>query len=142
RRILAVGDDAEIRAFIGDDTRVVSLDGRSLSPGLSDAHCHLYGLGKSLEAIDLRDVASSEAAAQMVAAASASLGPAEWVTGRGWDQNLWAAQAFPHRSTLDAVVSDRPVALRRVDGHALWANSAAMTLAGIDDSTADPAGGK
>ncbi len=141
-RILAVGNDASIRSLIGEKTRVVHLEGRSLSPGLSDAHCHLYGLGKSLESVNLRDIPSPEAAAAMVAEASKSLEVGEWAVGRGWDQNLWSGQSFPNFATLDAVASDRPVALRRVDGHALWANTIAIELAGIDDKTPDPAGGK
>ena len=141
-RIVAVGSDAEIRAMIGEKTRVVELAGRSMTPGLSDAHCHLYGLGKSLDSVNLRDVASPLAAAQMVVEASKSLEEGEWAVGRGWDQNLWPEQVFPTSKTLDALIADRPVALRRVDGHALWANSKAMALAGIDDQTADPNGGK
>lgn len=141
-RILAVGDDASIRSLIGSNTRVVRLEGRSMTPGLSDAHCHLYGLGKSLESVNLRDIPTPEAAAAMVAEASKSLTAGEWAVGRGWDQNLWPGQSFPNFATLDAVASDRPVALRRVDGHALWANTIALELAGIDDDTPDPAGGK
>lgn len=141
-RILAVGNDTKVRALIGEKTRVVQLEGRSLTPGLSDAHCHLYGLGMSLESVNLRDIPTPEAAASLVAEASTSLEAGEWVTGRGWDQNLWPGHSFPNHATLDAVASDRPVALRRIDGHALWANTIALELAGIDEHTADPAGGK
>jgi predicted amidohydrolase YtcJ len=141
-RILAVGDDASVRALIGDKTRVVQLEGRSLTPGLSDAHCHLYGLGKSLESVNLRDIPTPEAAAAMVAEASKSLETGEWAVGRGWDQNLWPGESFPNHAILDAVASDRPVALRRVDGHALWANAIALEMAGIDKDTKDPPGGK
>ena len=140
--ILAVGSDEQIRSLIGTKTRVVDLAGRSLTPGLSDAHCHLYGLGKSLESVNLRDVKSPEAAAAMVADAEKGLAANEWLVGRGWDQNLWVEASFPNHRTLDAVVAKRPVALRRVDGHALWANSEALRIAGIDDHTPDPAGGK
>ncbi|MCP4447172.1 MAG: amidohydrolase [Myxococcales bacterium] len=139
--IVAVGDDKEISRYISEGTRVVNLDGRTLTPGLSDAHCHLYGLGKSLEAVNLRGVASAEAAAKMVAEASAGLDEGEWATGRGWDQNLWEGQSFPNKATLDAAVPKRPVSLRRVDGHALWANSAALEIAGVDKNTSDPDGG-
>lgn len=141
QHIVAVGDDEAIARHVGKGTRIVDLQGRTLTPGLSDAHCHLYGLGKSLEAVNLRDVKSATAAAQLVLEASKSLQPGEWVTGRGWDQNIWEGQNFPNASTLDAVLPKRPVALRRVDGHALWVNSAALALAGIDRNTADPAGG-
>ncbi len=139
--IVAVGDDETISQYVGSNTRVVELKGRTLTPGLTDAHCHLYGLGKSLEAVNLRGVTSAEAAAKAVATASLQLEPGEWATGRGWDQNLWEGQNFPDRKTLDAVLPKRPVALRRVDGHALWANSAALAAAGVDKNTADPDGG-
>ncbi len=139
--ILAVGDDEAISAFVGKGTRIVNLAGRTLTPGLSDAHCHLYGLGKSLEAANLRGAKSEQEAAQMAAKAATELQPGEWVTGRGWDQNLWTGQNFPNRSTLDALFPKRPVALRRVDGHALWANSVALSIAGIDRNTPDPDGG-
>jgi predicted amidohydrolase YtcJ len=141
-RIVALGSDVEVRKWIGPTTKVIELEGRSVTPGLSDAHCHLYGLGKSLESVNLRSVASADAAAALVAEAAKNVAKGEWVVGRGWDQNRWAVKEFPSRTTLDAVVRDQPVSLRRVDGHALWANSMALTLAGIDDQTADPPGGK
>ena len=141
QHIIAVGSDETIARHVGKGTRIVDLQGRTLTPGLSDAHCHLYGLGKSLESVNLRDVKSADAAAQLVFEASKTLEPGEWVTGRGWDQNLWEGQNFPEKATLDAVLPKRPVALRRVDGHALWANSAALALAGVDSKTTDPAGG-
>lgn len=141
QHIIAVGSDETIARHVGKGTRIVDLQGRTLTPGLSDAHCHLYGLGKSLESVNLRDVKSADAAAQLVFEASKTLEPGEWATGRGWDQNLWEGQNFPNKATLDAVLPKRPVALRRVDGHALWANSAALALAGVDSTTTDPAGG-
>ena len=142
QRIVAVGDDANVRQWIGDETEIVQLAGRSMTPGLTDAHCHLYDLGKSLESVDLRDVESAAAAASLVAKASSSLAAGDWVVGRGWDQNLWSEQNFPQRQTLDAVLADRPVSLWRIDDHALWANTVALKLAGIDAHTVDPPGGK
>jgi hypothetical protein len=140
--IVAVGSDAEIRAYIGADTRYLPLDGRTVTPGLIDAHAHLFGLGSAMETVSLRDLDSEEAAARAVADAAAQMPAGEWVTGRGWDQTLWAGQAFPTRASLDAVVADRPVAVRRVDGHALWANSVAIELAGVTKRTVNPKGGK
>lgn len=140
--IIAVGGDELVKRYIGGNTRVVNLAGRSMSPGLTDAHCHLYGLGKSLEQVNLRGVASPEAAAQKALLASEKLGDGEWVAGRGWDQNIWLDKKYPHRSVLDAVFPKRPVALRRVDGHAVWVNSLVLEMVGIDDATPDPEGGK
>ncbi len=140
--IIAVGDDQLIGRYIGANTRVVRLAGRTLIPGLTDAHCHLYGLGKSLEQVNLRGASSPAAAAQKALESAGGLGEGEWLTGRGWDQNLWPDKKFPHRSVLDVLFPKRPVALRRVDGHAVWLNSAALAIVGVDDTSSDPEGGK
>jgi len=134
-----VGGDAEVRRRIGPKTKVIELAGRSVSPGLVDAHCHLYGLGVALESLDLRHIASSAEVVAKVRAAAATRAPAEWILGRGWDQNLWAVKEFPGRLMDDV---PNPVALRRIDGHSLWANAAALRAAGITAATKDPQGGR
>ncbi|HVK70475.1 MAG TPA: amidohydrolase, partial [Polyangium sp.] len=141
-RIVAVGTDAEVGSFIGPETRVERLSGRAVIPGLVDGHCHLHGLGAALESLDVRGKKSPEDVARLVAADVKGRAPGEWITGRGWDQNLFTPAAFPTHAPLDAAVSDHPVALTRIDGHALWANAAALRLAGIDEKTADPPGGR
>lgn len=141
-KILAVGSDAEVRALAGPGTRVIELVGRGVTPGLVDGHAHLIGLGQALESVSLRGVDSEQAAAAAVAQAAVGRAPGEWITGRGWDQNLWSPQRFPTRASLDAAVPAHPVAVRRVDGHALWANGRALALAGITRDTADPDGGR
>jgi predicted amidohydrolase YtcJ len=140
-RIAYVGDDAGARAWIGPDTRVIELAGRTVTPGLVDGHAHLYGLGIAMEGLALGGAANEEAAVALAAEAAVVLPPGEWLTGRDWDQNRWPRSALPTRASLDRAVSDRPVALRRVDGHALWVNSKAMALAGITAETRDPPGG-
>ena len=141
-RVIAVGDNAAIRAHAGPQTRVIDLAGRSASPGLVDAHCHLYGLGQDLESVSLRDL-GSEADAVQVLVAAAKVRPADqWLIGRGWDQNRWPGAQFPTKASLDAVIADRPVVLGRIDGHALWVNSVALRTAGVTKATPDPAGGK
>lgn len=141
--ITAMGRCADVESLLGPSTTVVTLANEEQAiPGLADAHAHLYGLGAALESVDLRGAASADEAAARVAKAAANMPATTWVTGRGWDQNLWAPAEFPRAATLDAVVPSHPVAVRRVDGHALWANSTALRLAGIDRDTADPAGGK
>jgi predicted amidohydrolase YtcJ len=137
--IVAVGDD--VSAWIGPATRVVELGGRTVTPGLVDAHCHLYGLGTFLEIVSLRGAGSELEASATVARAAVGRAPGEWVIGRGWDQERWGG-AFPTHASLDAAVPDLPVSLRRVDGHALWANAAALAIAGITRDTPDPAGGR
>lgn len=141
-RIVAVGDKDAVADLIGDDTQVIELNGRSVSPGLADAHCHLYGLGAALDSLDLRGLRSPKEVAERVAQAAANTPAGEWIVGRGWDQNLWAKKAFPTAKVLDAVVKKHPVAIARIDGHALWVNSAAMKQAGIQRRTKDPVGGK
>ncbi len=141
-KVMALGDDATVRALAGPATRVIELHGRAATPGLIDAHCHLYGLGADLENVSVRDL-PSEAAAVATLAAAAKTAPADqWLLGRGWDQNRWPGQKFPTKQTLDAAISDRPVVVQRIDGHAFWVNSAALRLAGITRATRDPAGGK
>ena len=141
-RIVAIGGDADVRGWMGPDTRVVQLRGRSVTPGLTDTHAHLAGLGDALESVSLRGARSAAEAAERAAQAAAKLPAGEWLRGRGWDQNLWSDKKFPTRETLDKALGDRPVALERVDGHALWASSKALALAGIDRSTQDPKGGR
>jgi len=141
-KVIAVGDDATVRALAGPATRVIELHGRAATPGLIDAHCHLYGLGSDLEHVSVRDLASEAETVQVVAAAAKTRPADQWLIGRGWDQNRWPGQKFPTRQLLDAQVADRPVLLERIDGHAYWVNSAALRAAGISKATRDPAGGK
>jgi predicted amidohydrolase YtcJ len=141
-KIVAVGDDQTIRALVKPQTREIALAGKTVTPGLTDAHCHLYGLGVDLESVSVRALASEADTAKVIAEAAKTRPPGEWLAGRGWDQNRWPGQQFPTKASLDAVVSDRPVLLRRVDGHAFWVNSKALEAAKITKDTKDPAGGK
>ncbi|HEV8231809.1 MAG TPA: amidohydrolase [Thermoanaerobaculia bacterium] len=140
-KIAFVGDAARARQLQAGGERV-NLAGAFVFPGWADAHGHLLGLGKSLEIANLRGAASAAEAARRIAELAARLPAGRWVEARGWDQNLWPGKTFPDARDLDAVVSDRPVAARRVDGHALWVNSAALEKAGIRTETPDPAGGR
>ena len=140
-RFIAVGAQAEIAAFIGPKTRVIDAKGGAIVPGLVDAHAHLYGLGHALENLQLRGLTSPEEVAKWVSMAADERSPGEWILGRGWDQNLWPKKEFPSREVLDRVAPAHPVALRRVDGHAVWVNGAALKAAGITAQTRDPDGG-
>ena len=128
-KIIAVGSDADMRKL--GATREIALAGKTVTPGLIDAHCHLYGLGVDMERVSVRQLDSIEAVVKVVADAAATRPPGEWLLGRGWDQNRWPGQQFPTRAALDAAVSDRPVLLRRVDGHAIWVNTKALELAKV-----------
>jgi predicted amidohydrolase YtcJ len=139
-KIAAVDSLASLRAA-HPDARVVDYGDATLLPGLTDAHGHLYGLGLSLDTIPLYAASVDEVVAR-VKERAARAAPGEWIQGRGWDQNRWPSKQFPVASTLDAAVPDHPVWLRRVDGHAGWANSAAMRAAGVTAATQDPEGGR
>lgn len=141
-RILFVGSDRDALTYRTERTTVVELDGAVVVPGFSDAHAHLYGLGKSLAEVDLVGTRSAAEVIDRVRAAAAGAPAGTWLEGRGWDQNDWPVPEFPSRAPLDEAVADRPVCLRRVDGHAAWVNSVALGQAGIDATTGDPDGGR
>jgi hypothetical protein len=140
-KVAFVGDPGRARSA-ADGARRVDLGGAYAFPGWADAHGHLIALGKSLEIANLRGAASADDAARRIGALARTLPAGSWVEGRGWDQNLWPTKSFPDARDLDAAVSDRPVAARRVDGHALWVNSLALEKAGIRSDTPDPPGGR
>ena len=121
---------------------VIDGEGKVMLPGLIDAHGHLLGLGANLLEVNLRNSKSAKHAASMVADYAFANTTQDWITGRGWNQELWSDRAFPRAQDLDNVVSDRPVFLTRVDGHAAWVNSKAMALAGITKDTPSPVGGE
>ena len=139
-KIAFVGDAASARRLAPGAARV-DLAGSFIFPGWADAHGHLDGLGRAFEIADLRGASDAAEAARRVAAVAASLPPGKWAEGRGWDQNHWPGEKFPDARDLDAVLRDRPAIARRVDGHAVWVNSAALKAAHIDAGTRDPDGG-
>ena len=139
-RVISTGDDALLESHPAANR--VDGEGRAVLPGLIDAHAHVAGLGFLKTSLDLTGVPSVEDAVARIAAYGEAKPRVRWITGRGWNQVLWPVREFPNASQIDAAVNDRPVWLRRIDGHAGWANSAAMKLAGIDADTPDPVGGK
>ncbi|MGZ7031993.1 MAG: amidohydrolase [Thermoanaerobaculia bacterium] len=139
--IVDVGPATEVRSRHAG-ARVVDAANATILPGLTDAHAHLYGLGLSLDTVNLVGL-NTPADAIARAKERASTAPAgEWILGRGWDQNRWPGKQFPTAESIDAAIPDHPVWLRRVDGHAGWANTAALHAAGITASTKDPDGGR
>jgi len=139
-KIIAVDPLSSLRAA-HPGARVVDYGDATILPGLTDAHGHLYGLGLSLDTVPLY-AASVDEVVSRVKERAAHAAPGEWILGRGWDQNRWPGKQFPSSAVLDAAVPDHPVWLRRVDGHAGWANGAAMRAAGVTASTKDPEGGR
>ena len=121
---------------------IVDLGGRTVLPGLVDAHGHLMLLARARLELDLAHARSEDEIARMVGVAAARLGPGEWIAGRGWDQTRWPEARFPTRASLDRAAPGHPVALVRVDGHATWASGAALERAGITRASGDPGGGR
>ena len=117
-------------------------NGKTMLPGLIDAHGHISSLGYALLSIDVRGLQSAAQVAKNVAAYGAKNPDLSWIQGRGWNQVLWPGKQFPNMADLDAEITDRPVWLERIDGHAGWANKKAMELAGITRDTLSPPGGE
>src|SRR5579862_3996976 len=140
-RFAYVGSVEGAMALRVPQTRLLDLAGYTVLPGLIDAHLHLTNVGLDLAEVDLFKAASfDEVVARTAAFARTVADP--WILGDGWDQNLWPGKSFPTHGALSAAISDRPVALSRVDGHAVLANAKAMQIAGVSASTPDPKGGR
>lgn len=147
-RILALGDNESIETYNGKTTKVYDLQGAMVVPGLIDAHGHLLGLGQAMVLLPLAEAGSWDEIIDMVRRAAEEAEPGTWILGRGWHQEKWSqvpepqSEGYPHHDALSAVSPDHPVLLRHASGHALFANQAAMTAAGVSASTTEPAGGE
>ncbi len=130
-RIAFVGDDAAAQAWIGEETRLVDLNGGAMYPGFTDSHIHVYNVGQRERTLNLDDVTSVAQLVSRVEAAIAETPAGETLAGRGWIETHWPEGRFPTRQDLDPVSPDNPVILRRADGHALIANSAALDAVGF-----------
>ncbi|NIP59097.1 MAG: amidohydrolase family protein [Gemmatimonadetes bacterium] len=146
--IVAVGSDGEIRQWVGEETRVIDLEGRLAIPGLIEGHGHYMSLGESLVQLDLRAATTWSEIVGRVEEAVADAEPGEWIVGRGWHQDRWSetpspsVEGLPVHDGLSAASPENPVILRHVSGHGIFVNAAAMEAAGIDRSTSDPEGGE
>ena len=141
-RVAFVGSTHEALLLRGPSTQVLDLAGRTVIPGMVDAHAHLFELGTFLRDIDLTDTRSFEAIVARVGERVKGVPAGRWVIGRGWDQNKWGDTRFPTHDALSRVTPNNPVVLGRIDGHAVLANAAAMKAAGVTAATRDPAGGR
>ena len=139
-KVLATGDATLALAY--PNAEKINGQGKTLIPGITDAHGHVSSLGYTLLSVDVRGRKSAQAAAEEVAAYAAEKPTLNWIQGRGWNQVLWPDQQYPSAAILDAQINDRPVWLERIDGHAGWANSKALALAGITGETVSPPGGE
>lgn len=132
-KFIAVGTTDEIRDVYTSD-QLIDADGRAITPGLIDAHCHFYGLGLNQQLVNLVGTKSFDEVLERVKEFHAA-NPKSFLRGRGWDQNDWEVKEFPTKAELDTIFPDIPVALERVDGHAYLVNQKALDMAGIDWST-------
>lgn len=140
-RVLATGAAGTLRRR-HPGARVIDGHGKTLLPGLIDAHGHVLDLGKEATQVVLTGTTSLADAQSRIRDYSAANPARHWLLGGGWNQVIWGLGRFPTAAELDAVSPDRPARLGRVDGHAAWLNTAALRAAGIVKSTPDPVGGR
>lgn len=146
--ILAVGSDAEMAQYRTEKTQVIDLQGAFMMPGFIEGHGHFWGLGKSLQNLNLMYTQSWAEIVSMVVPKVQAAQPGAWIEGRGWHQEKWTGDAgttvngYPYHDALSAVSPNNPVVLYHASGHGLMANAKAMELAGISRETPDPVGGR
>ncbi len=141
-RVAFVGSQREAAVLRGPATRVIDAGGRTVIPGMVDAHAHFSGLAETLRSVNLIGTNSLAEVIARVVERAKTAPKGTWITGRGWDQNDWGVTGFPTHEALTAALPDHPVLLERVDGHAMYANMAAMKLGGITSASTSPVGGQ
>jgi predicted amidohydrolase YtcJ len=140
-KVLETGDSAGLRSKY-PAAHVIDGHGKTLIPGLIDAHGHVLDLGLVDVQVQLTGTMSLREAQQKIRAYAKANRRRAWLVGGGWNQVIWNLGRFPTAQELDAVIADRPAALDRIDGHAMWLNSKALHAAGITKDTPDPTGGR
>lgn len=135
---VAVGSSEELKLKY-NATQIVDAAESTIVPGLIDAHCHFYSLGLNQLQSNLTGTTSFEEVLERVQEFH-KLRPSNFILGRGWDQNDWPVKEFPTKKELDVLFPDTPVALERIDGHALLVNQKALNMAGIDKKTSATGG--
>ena len=138
--ILALGDDVSMRGLLKLGGAAIDLRGLCVLPGLIDAHIHFEWTSLGLKNVNA-ETATLDDLLRLVEERANSLPPGSWIRGHGWNQNAWGDGAFPTRHNLDRVAPDHPVYLTAKSGHAGWANSRALNLAGVSAATPDPPNG-
>ncbi|MEE9231361.1 MAG: amidohydrolase [Acidobacteriota bacterium] len=141
-RIVAVGDDADIRALAGPSTRIDDLGGKHVVPGFIDSHTHFIEGGRYLQGIDLRDARSEREMTSRLGRHASRLPPGRWIQNGNWDHERWNPVRLPSKHSIDRFTPDHPVSVSRLDGHMVLVNSLALSLAGIRRDTPDPPGGR
>ncbi|MBT5185324.1 MAG: amidohydrolase family protein, partial [Kordiimonadaceae bacterium] len=147
-KIIAVGSSADIAAYIGDNTEVIDLMGKTAIPGFIEGHGHYTSYGDSFYRLELRYDSSWQKIVDKVERAVEGAEPGEWIVGRGWHQDKWTTKedilvdGIPIHDKLSAVSPNNPVMLIHTSGHGVYANQAAMDEANIKGDTVPPEGGE
>lgn len=142
-RIIAVGTDLQIRAYVGPYTKIIDARARRIIPGITDSHTHMISGGLQLGRLMLRNVQNKAEFIQEIADKAKLKREGEWILGGRWSVESWDQPENPTREWIDSVTINNPVFLSRMDGHSALVNSTALKLAGIDrDKPADPKGGE
>lgn len=134
--------------WVGDakdcpDGNVLDLKGAYVYPGFIDSHAHIFYTGHHAKhQLNLFGCKSKQEVFEKVKEHLQTLKPGDWLLGFGWDEHLWQEAELPTNKELDAISTQIPILLRRVDTHAVWVNSKALSIAGITSETANPIGGK
>lgn len=132
--ILAIGSFEDVTKFKSDLTEVIDVEGNFISPGFIDCHVHLLMGGNSLQSVQLRDANTKDKFIQRIASFSKDLKPNQWIVEGNWDHTLWGGE-LPSKEWIDNFTKEKPVAIYRMDGHMILANSAALKIAEIDRNT-------
>ncbi len=147
-KIIDLGNDKQIEAYVGDGTQVIDLDGKLAIPGFIDSHAHFTSIGRSKLSLDLTKAKNWDDIVALVEEAVKKSQPGEWILGRGWHQEKWDkipepnVDGLPYHQGLSEVSPDNPVLLTHASGHSSYANAKAMELGGITKETPDPPGGE
>jgi predicted amidohydrolase YtcJ len=141
-RIVFVGANADAEKLRGDKTRVIDLAGKTVTPGFTDSHCHIFEIGYREMTLNLEGTNTREKFLATVRESVSQTQGGKWITGRGWIETFWKPPKFPSRADLDKIAPDNPVFLTRADGHAAVANSVALKIANVARDTPNPFGGE
>ena len=132
-KIIAVGtNEAILKKY--ESAEMINASGKTIFPGFIDAHCHFTGFATDMWKCELVGTTSFEEVITKIKAYSTHA-PMQWIYGRGWDQNDWAVKEYPDKKILDSLFPDRPVFLKRIDGHAALVNQTALDMAGVTAAT-------
>jgi predicted amidohydrolase YtcJ len=140
-RILKVGTDEEVKQLVGPKTKVIDLAGRRVVPGFYDSHAHFLGGGQQLASVDLKDAKDEAEFGRRLVEFDMKTPRERWLVGGNWDHDRTFAGKLPTAAMIDKYVKNRPVFIRRYDGHMALANSTALKLAGVNPDTKDVPGG-